>query len=199
MVSFGAAPAVLAYHAFGASFPRMAAAVCALYAICGALRLARFNIQAQREESKTFLGLPIPGAALAVVSMIWVFEVNRSVFELLLSLHLISDGINVERLVAFYPPIMVVIAYLMVSKVPYIGFKSLNIGNRQPFEILVASVLVACLLYLLYKNFDLVLFLGIWSYIVVGIICRIVWRMRRPALFHEAALPTGRPDDVDEE
>ena len=98
--------------------------------------------------------------------------------------------------------VMLMLAYLMVSKVPYLGFKSLNISNRQPFEILVATVLVSCLLYLLYRDFDLVLFIGIWSYILVGVIFRIVGRLRRPAGLHEhkPALAGGAADDdADEE
>lgn len=195
VVAFGAAPAVLAFQAFGADLqrPRLAAAVCALYAVCGALRLARFNVQALREESKTFLGLPIPGAALAVVSMIWVFEVNTSVYDWLTGLNLLPDPALRERLPALYPPVMVVIAYLMVSKVPYAGFKSVKMVNRQPFEILVATILMLCLLYLLYRDFDLVLFVGIWSYIVIGVICRIVARLRRPGLYHEPALSAAGP------
>src|SRR5690606_432072 len=71
-VAFGVAPAFLMYsklESINSSLglppwaPRMALGVCGLYAVCGAIRLARFNIQVSSEEKLHFTGMPIPSAA----------------------------------------------------------------------------------------------------------------------------------------
>ena len=167
LVAFGAAPAILAYNAFWDTYPRLAVAVCSLYTICGALRLARFNVQATREEKKSFSGLPIPGAAMAVISVIWVYK----------NPNLLIAG--VLPLAIILPPVLVVIAYLMVSQVPFYGFKSFNLAGRQPFEILVTIVVIACLLYLLKTHLDIVLALVSWTYVIGGAIVGLVKRSRQ--------------------
>lgn len=155
LVAFGVAPAILAFSACWAAYPRLAAAVCSLYTICGALRLARFNVQATREEKKSFHGLPIPGAALAAISLTWLFDANPA-----LAAHLPKETI--------LPPAMVVLAYLMVSKVPFYGLKSINFGGRQHFEILVTIVVIACLIFLLKQHLDVVLAAVAWSYVLIS-------------------------------
>lgn len=167
LVAFGVAPALLAYSGFGGTFHRLAAAVCSLYVVCGALRLARFNVQAAREERKSFSGLPIPGAALATVSVIWVFAEHRAFADWLG--RIIPDLTGDNPLAPILPPLLVVIAYLMVSKVPFYGFKSMNLGGHQPFEILVTIVVIAFLLYMLKDNLDIVLAVLAWGYIIGGL------------------------------
>lgn len=69
VVSFGIAPAVMMYHwAFHLRADEFGVAVTFFYALCAASRLARFNISA--ENLKSFTGLPTPGAAVFVVSVI---------------------------------------------------------------------------------------------------------------------------------
>lgn len=163
LVAFGVAPGLLAYDTMAGVVPQGAAAtVCAFYAICGSLRLARYNVQASREESKTFCGIPIPGAALAAVSIVWVYNDLpwiASYFEPL--------GLRVELILA---PLMVVLGALMVSKVPYLGLKSFKLSNRQPFEILVTIVIVASLLFMLKQHLNVLLLAGMWSYILIGLV-----------------------------
>ena len=75
LVAFGVAPAVLIYswgdlHAFG----RVGWGAVFIYVICGALRLARYNVQMGTTESKAFTGLPIPGAATVVASLVLFYS-----------------------------------------------------------------------------------------------------------------------------
>lgn len=162
LVAFGVAPALMAYDTITDVVPQPAAiTVCAFYVVCGALRLARYNVQATREESKNFLGLPIPGGALAVISFVWVFNDVSWLNEYLARVRLNSGLI--------LTPLMVVIGSLMVSKVPYVGLKSFKLANRQPFEILVTIVIVASLLFMMKQHLNVLLFVGIWSYIVIGL------------------------------
>jgi CDP-diacylglycerol--serine O-phosphatidyltransferase len=169
LVAFGVAPALLAYHTLSSEFEGVAAAICSLFVVFGALRLARFNVQAGSEEKKTFLGLPIPMAGLAVISVIWVLEVN----------HWVDIG---RRVAVIYATAIISVAYLMVSKVPYYGFKSLNLKNRQPFEIFVTIVMVVCLLYILKEHLDIVLLCASWIYIFAAPVVFLLNRHRPRSL-----------------
>src|ERR1700739_4935016 len=63
LVSFGVAPAVLAYSWGLADFPRPGFVASFLFVVCGSMRLARFNIQTKVADKRYFVGLPIPAAA----------------------------------------------------------------------------------------------------------------------------------------
>lgn len=168
LVAFGVAPAVLAYGEFGSTYPHLAAAVCSLFAICGALRLARFNVQATREEKKSFSGLPIPAAAMAIVSIIWVMAANYE-FKMWLVQN-VPHLKDANPLGALLPPALVIIAYLMVSNVPFYGFKSIHLVGRQQFEILPTLVVIGFILYVLKDYFNIVLLVVVWSYVVGSLI-----------------------------
>lgn len=158
LVAFGVAPSVLAFQTMellGAEPNRLTTAVCCLFVICGAMRLARYNVQSSSEESKRFTGLPIPAAAGAIVSLAWVADAQPL---------LATDWYFVKII----PPAMVVVAYLMVSNLPFAGLKTMAVG-RQPFEILVVFVAFACLVYLLRDYmYYLLLFLS-YIYLVLSI------------------------------
>jgi CDP-diacylglycerol--serine O-phosphatidyltransferase len=112
------------------------------FAACGALRLARFNVIAQRSEhsggSEFFVGLPIPFAAFGIVTM-------------MLAHYAITQGAPLSA--AAQIPVAVVVgmlALLMVSMVPYRTFKHVR-PNRKSIAVFLAlcagSVLVATLLH----------------------------------------------------
>ncbi len=72
MVSFGIAPAVLVYLAVLRPLGWLGAGISALFALCGALRLARFNLETSDLGKVTFLGCPIPIAAGYILSFVMV-------------------------------------------------------------------------------------------------------------------------------
>lgn len=157
LVAFGVAPALLTFGAMTGAHQMLASGVCSLYTICGALRLARFNVQAMREERKHFLGLPVPAAALALIALVFLYEVVP----------------GIARYVSFTtvgPLVLVILAYLMVSKIPYAGLKNFHLLSRQPFEILVALVGVALMLFILKKHLYIVLAVVAWTYILGGVV-----------------------------
>ena len=86
MVSFGVAPAVVAYGWGVSSLGKLGLAAAFVYASCAALRLARFNVQASSSDGKVFTGLPSPVAAALVAGFVW------SVYDLSPSLWLSSLG-----------------------------------------------------------------------------------------------------------
>jgi len=146
LVAFGVAPAVLAYRWHLAAFGRWGWLACGLYVICGALRLARFNLQAYTVESRHFQGLPVPAAACALVSLMLCCGQTR--------------GGGAVVLLAMYP-----LALLMVSGLRYPGFKDLGLYHRHPLSALVCLVLLAALLG---ARPRLMLLLGSLGYVMAG-------------------------------
>lgn len=155
VVVFGVAPALLAYTFTAPAFAGIARATCGLYVVCGAMRLARYNVQAAREESKAFTGLPIPAAAAVVGGAVWVLTKRAEVAAFL----------PPERIL---PPLMVLVAYLMVSKFPYGGLKAALDFRSQPFEILVTSVVLIIVLFVLKDIFDIIGFTAFFIYMLTG-------------------------------
>ncbi|MDD5475097.1 MAG: CDP-diacylglycerol--serine O-phosphatidyltransferase, partial [Syntrophales bacterium] len=127
LVSFGVAPAVLAYMWALAPYGRAGWIVAFLFVACGAMRLARFNIQVSVLDSRVFNGLPIPAAALVVVTAVvfWDFLGGTGGFT--------NPTVSVG---------MTALSLLMVSSVKYYSFKDLNFFSRKPFMTFVLIVLV---------------------------------------------------------
>ncbi len=126
VVSFGVAPAVLLYSVYLQGFWSVTGAlVAAFFALCGALRLARFNVH---HVSGSFQGLPIPAAGHFVVSFVFA---GIALPAWLMSLVTVGTGL------------------LMISSVPFGNLKTLKKGNLnkvRAFALLgVAFTLVAVL------------------------------------------------------
>ena len=126
LVSFGIAPAVLAFSWALRPYGRFGWLAAFLFVVCGALRLARFNVMASAGETKYFKGLPIPAAASMIALTILLY------FELIE-----TGGVkDIIILVMIY-----VLAFLMVSNIRYFSFKELNLARRKPFSIFMFVVL----------------------------------------------------------
>ena len=126
VISFGVAPAVLIYSWGLAEFGNFARFSAFVYLICGAMRLARFNIQLQ--ELKHFAGLPIPAGAGFVAATVHFFgELPQFVtFKFCL--------VGITYLIAF----------LMVSTIRYPSLKGLNLGRgKSHLNVLIVALLVA--------------------------------------------------------
>jgi CDP-diacylglycerol--serine O-phosphatidyltransferase len=96
------------------------------FAACGALRLARYNVQMGSTESKAFTGMPIPGAASVIASLVIFY------YEF-------WDGIPEKNI--FILVLTIFLALLMVSTLRFHGLKEIDFSKRKPFWILVAFVL----------------------------------------------------------
>lgn len=107
IVSFGVAPSVLVY-AFGLKeFGALGLICSALPAICGAVRLARFNVSFTGEKQDYFVGMPIPGMAIIIVALILNF--NRAEWFSRFS------PSNLSILV----PIVILLSFLMISTIRF--------------------------------------------------------------------------------
>lgn len=118
LVAFGVAPAILSYTWSLSPFGRWGWLASFLFVVCGALRLARFNIQIGIIESKVFNGLPIPAAASVLATGVLLFYYLGGAGQL------------------NHPSILIgiiVLSLLMVSNIKYYSFKDLNLFSRKPF------------------------------------------------------------------
>jgi CDP-diacylglycerol--serine O-phosphatidyltransferase len=129
VISFGVAPAVLVYSWGFGSIERVGWLAAFLFVVCGALRLARFNVQRNVVDSRFFVGLPIPAAAAQVAA--WV--------------NLMPAPLSSRSEAAIALALTTVWAFLMVSTFRYRSFKKLDLRSRRSY----ITVLGIALLFLL--------------------------------------------------
>jgi len=166
LISFGTAPAFLVHHIILkdvlSSSPRLSWIIAAVYLICGAFRLARFNCLAAIAGTgggREFLGFPIPAAA-GLVSSLTLFL-----------LWLDETGHSAGKWGFVLPAIMVFLSLMMVSEVRYPTFKSLDFRAQRSFKkIVIIVLLVVCLAILWEKIFHIVLPALFTAYLVYGFI-----------------------------
>ena len=118
IITFGMAPAFLAYSWVLKPFGRLGWMAAFLFLLCAALRLARFNVTKPEIRSEHFVGLPSPASAVVIASIVIAFE------------DLFATRIN--------PFIMVMVVYalafLMVSNIKYPAFKRFDFKKRVVFS-----------------------------------------------------------------
>ena len=167
LVTFGVAPAFLVYGWALSAFGRWGWLAAFLYLICGALRLARFNVQINTVEKGKFNGLPIPAAAVFIASMIILFYYlggsgSFKHFAVLLTIY--------------------VLAFFMVSTIQFNSFKDLEPFRRRPFNTLVVFVFLAMLLA---AEPQVMIFVFISAYIISGPVGEVVGLVRRRRAKHK--------------
>jgi len=174
IVSFGLAPAILAYAwGYGTALQdwsnarQLAWFISFMFVICGGFRLARFNVQASRPrplaegtpkvDKKSFVGLPIPVAGCLVAAIVHFaptpikYAPHR--FEVLAILMMVLMGF---------------LSLLMVSTLRFTSFKSLGTGRRNA-RLVIAMIALVGLIYL-YSQW--VLLLMCIAYVVHGLLSR---------------------------
>ena len=128
LISFGVAPALVLYVWALQIPPMLGAAIMFAYVACGALRLARYNVSASMNEGKPFTGLPIPGAA-GVIATLVIFDHN-----------VVALGETIRPIVGII--LSLGLAFLMVSTVKYRSVKELKFQERHHFNYLVYAILI---------------------------------------------------------
>lgn len=182
VVTFGLAPAVLAYvWGYGASLAEgsdlhgLAWAVSFMYLMCGGFRLARFNVQASRPrllaegtvkvDKKSFVGLPIPVAGGLIAAIIHFTP-----------LPLIAYGREQAQIYSILLMTLVgFLSVLMVSTLRFSSFKT--VGTRSRSMRTVILVVAFGMLVFLYSRY--VLLALVISYILYGLLSRVVSMFRR--------------------
>lgn len=151
LISFCMAPSMLMYLWALQPFNKVGWLASFLFVACGALRLARFNVQSVGVEKKDFQGLPTPMAAGIVASSVLAFN------------ELGLEGYRHWGLLA----ITFLLSFVMVSTFRYRSFKDLDLRERLPFHYLVIGVL---LLIVVAWRPEIMLFVVFLSYAVLGAI-----------------------------
>ncbi len=178
VIAFGVAPGILVYKWALEPWGTWGWLAASLYVTCGALRLARFNVQVESVEKRAFVGLPIPAAAdmvAATVLLYYFFGGEGATHRNLILLLLIYS-----------------VAILMVSEVPYYSFKDIHFQERQPFWLLIALILVAKLVI---AQPQIMLFAGISLYLGSGPVWWVMRRTRRSRRGAKAAQATSAAAD----
>ena len=125
MVSFGAAPALIAYEWALKGLGRWGWVAAFVYCACAALRLARFNVNTAVVDKRYFQGLPSPAAAALVTGFIWIMT------------DLDVAGTQVAWLMfalALYAGLT------MVSNVPFYSFKDVRMKKSVPFAVVIVLI-----------------------------------------------------------
>ncbi|MDI6800448.1 MAG: CDP-diacylglycerol--serine O-phosphatidyltransferase [Thermodesulfovibrionales bacterium] len=167
LVAFGIAPSIMMYKWALMPFGRVGWAAAFLFVACGALRLARFNVQTGAPGSKAFKGMPIPGAATILASIIiFYYEFKTGI-----------PGRNI-----FFLIITILLSLLMVSTLRYHGLKEIDFKERKPFWALIVFVIA---LFVLFVHPSTAIFIFAMTYLLWGIIENVVLLIKRGRARHE--------------
>lgn len=154
LAAFGVAPGFMVYAWMLSAYGRTGATIAFLFATCGALRLARFNVMAASGASKKFfIGLPIPAAGCTLATLVF-FEPYVPDF-----MDVIMPGFTLM--------LTGLLAILMVSRVRYYSFKEYGFLKTHRYRSMVTVILIFSMIMAAPKLFG---FLLLFVYLVVGLI-----------------------------
>ncbi len=173
VMNFGCAPAMLLYcYGFvqlGAGHPtlvRMGGLACFIFVACGALRLARFNVNVGRTDPRYFVGMPITAGAACVASAVVAWPTPPLTM---------LQGYGVMAL-------MVAVGTLMVSTVRFPSSKQ----PKSKWLLVAAAIAVALLAWLQSRFFVLFFLLYIGVTLLINIAWQMGWRgLAPPQVYHD--------------
>lgn len=161
LASFGLAPGILIYTWALDDFHRLGWIASFLFFACGALRLARYNVQADSVEYKYFQGLPIPMAAYVLATTVLFYDEQFA----------IPPTHNYWILA-----LTVALSLLMVSTVRYHGTKHWDLKHRLSFFVLVAAVSgIAVIAW----EPHIMMWIGSLAYVISGPVDELFYWMRK--------------------
>ena len=170
LVSFGMAPALLIYLSVLRNIPYLGLglSIMFLYVVCAAIRLARFNVQAQAEEKSHFMGLPSPAAAGLLASYVLLAHYEgwyekKIVVNPVMNWY--EEHVNLVEL--YLIPIMtVIIALVMVSTISFPSLKKWNWETVKPWNF--AFIILG--IFFLFYSMEVASFLLMTTYLLWGIL-----------------------------
>ena len=180
IVSFGVAPAVIAYQ-WGLATLHRSFLAAFFFVMCAAIRLARFNVQRKVVDGRYFVGLPSPAAAGFIISIIY--------FQ--------RDPLSDRMGALFTMTILVVAAFLMVSTLRYWSFKTVDLKSRRSYF---AMVGIAAMLALVATEPAWALLAWSVGYTASGPVAYLIGLARRKgdggnATSSTEVAPTGTPSE----
>ncbi len=194
LVSFCVAPAVLMYQLVLFEMGRIGAAIAFFYLLCGALRLARFNVKAHDDTSGVpateFQGLPTPAAAALLASFVLSYELFVEGPEITVK----TIPVIMQKMPLFFksiPLTMLVISFLMVSEVPYSSFKKFKLTRPKTLQILLVFIIGIMLIITYPQNTIFIIFL---LYVLSGLTGLVLRYFRLRGRFNAPLKDTGTLD-----
>jgi len=185
MVSFGAAPALIAYVWALKDLGRWGWIGAFVYCACAALRLARFNVNTSVVDKRYFQGLPSPAAAALVAGFIWLMTelgVQRGANSALLGCSQIAWLMFALTLYA---------GLTMVTNVPFYSFKDVQMKRSVPFVVIVLIALGIAIINIDPPTvmFGLFAVYGFSGYVLYG------WRKAKGQQTSVISTSTNEPDE----
>ena len=159
VISFGMAPAILAFTWGLQPFGRLGWAAGFLYVSAAAIRLARFNIQSPNQDKRFFVGMPSPAAAGVPAATVFAYPYGLQEWWSVLAL-----------------PMVLVPAFLMVSTIRYRSFKTFDLGTRRSYRNL---ILIAVVMAAIATHPEITLVTMAYMYLLSGLIGHVWGRLRR--------------------
>ncbi len=184
MVSFGAAPALIAYVWALKGLGRWGWIAAFVYCACTALRLARFNVNTSVVDKRFFQGLPSPAAAALVAGFIWLAtEIGVRGEDLL--------GLSWRQVSWVLFGVTLYAGLTMVTNVPFYSFKDVQMKKSVPFVVIVLIALVIAIINIHPPTvlFSLFVLYGLSGYVVYG------WRRAKGEPTSVISTSTDEPDE----
>ncbi len=161
LVAFGVGPGLLMFLMALKPYGRVGWLAAFVFMACGALRLARFNVQVETTSKKYFVGLPIPGGAMMIATTVLFLRYWK----------IAPHGTLIG-------PVLLAMTYLlgsfMISTMPYNSFKDVEFIKAGPSFVLFGVIIVACIIV---ASPPLMLFLALLVYTLSGPIRWGVWKI----------------------
>jgi CDP-diacylglycerol--serine O-phosphatidyltransferase len=168
LISFGVAPALLLYLSVLRYIPvlGLGLSITIFYIVCAAIRLARFNVQAQVEEKSNFMGLPSPAAAGLLASYVlfahWSGWYEKTIIVNQV-MHWYEENVNFFELTGI-PIMMVIVALVMISTIAYPSVKKWNWEKIEPWTLAFIVLAIFLLFYAVeFSSFALLTFYLLWG------------------------------------
>ncbi len=180
VITFGVAPSILAYiwgfrmlpvsnhPALRDQILHFGVFVCFIFLICGASRLARFNIAVNpqprnpgRVDRKYFVGMPIPAGAGVLASVVHCFD---------------GSPVNNPWIALVWLFLILITGFLMVSTWRFWSGKELNLGSRHPFQLVAVIALFGAVIVRFSEYALISIALG---YLVSGVLARLAYSWER--------------------
>ena len=178
LLCFGIAPALVMYTWSLSVMGKPGWLAAFIYAVCTALRLARFNVQVKKIDKRYFQGLATPAAAALVASIIWVCH---------------SYDVSGESVALPILFLAVLLGLLKVSTIRYRSFKDVRLRDKVPFLAIFIAALI--IVFVAFDPPDILLGL-IFCYIISGPI-ETLWTLRRRRLQKKSAKKRSKQNHAD--
>jgi CDP-diacylglycerol---serine O-phosphatidyltransferase len=161
VVSFGVAPAILAFTWGLWPLGRLGWAAGFIYVAAAAMRLARFNIQGMAiADKRYFAGLPSPAAASVTASTVFLYP----------------WGVQDYRIALLALPMLLVPGFLMVSTIRFRSIKAIDVGQRRPYRLMLLAVVT---LAAIATHPRIALVVLSYTYVLVALVIFVYSRLRR--------------------